>query len=567
MQKSGFFNALMNNGQPDRKYNANDYCDNLAVVISNGVLRSENDDLRVTASGMVVSVGVGRAWINGHYYYNDTPLSFAAVTAPTGGARYDRVVLRLNKEVSARSVTLVYVKGTAAEKPTKPAPVRTNNIFDLVLADIYVGTNATSVTVTDTRSDADICGWVYSVKGDGSFFTTLDNQARENMQKMNAEWAGMKENWASVTLFKRYKFETVTDSTTDRVQFNIPQYDADTCFIEVCVNGMLVTLDTDYSINGNYIVFKGSLNVGAEVVVYAYKSIDGTGIMTVADEITALQNQVAVLANTNDYVYICNGYDDNVKLSQLAEAWFNVQENAGKIIRVYGKFGATAPYAGAGTTTSPYHWFNIGNPAPFQTRRITFDFTGCSEIILPITAGTFNYIFFGADAHIVGANVTASQTGTDTVIRVFSADAGDVTAENCRFNIDGYKDSRIGQTGVFTNCFAEIANITNGSYCFLPFPKSLLCINGGEYYAYTGSSALQSAIIGQSSANCVSILNGVNAPKVERAGYYQTHALLQWTGGGQLRCRDLITTLPNIVVAGISDVSGTIAINKTGIMK
>ena len=87
MQKSGFFNALNNNGVYDRKYNANDYSDNLAVIISNGVLRSENDDLRVTASGMVVTVGVGRAWINGHYYYNDAPHSFAAAVAPAGGTR------------------------------------------------------------------------------------------------------------------------------------------------------------------------------------------------------------------------------------------------------------------------------------------------------------------------------------------------------------------------------------------------------------------------------------------------------------------------------------------------
>lgn len=47
MQKSGFFNALLTNGEYDRKYNANDYCENLAVIINNGVLRSPNDDVSV----------------------------------------------------------------------------------------------------------------------------------------------------------------------------------------------------------------------------------------------------------------------------------------------------------------------------------------------------------------------------------------------------------------------------------------------------------------------------------------------------------------------------------------
>jgi hypothetical protein len=160
MQRSGFFNALLTNGEYDRKYNANDYCDNLALVISNGVLRGVDDDLKVSAAGMVVTVGVGRAWINGHYYYNDTPHAFAAISAPTGGTRYDRVFLRLNKNLAVRSVSLVYQQGTAADSPTKPAPVRDGYIYDIVLADIYVGTNATSVTVTDTRGNAELCGWV-----------------------------------------------------------------------------------------------------------------------------------------------------------------------------------------------------------------------------------------------------------------------------------------------------------------------------------------------------------------------------------------------------------------------
>ena len=177
MQRSGFFNATRNaDGTIDERfcYNANDYCDNLAVVISNGVLRGVGDDLKVSAAGMVVTVGIGRAWINGHYYFNDTPHTFAAVSAPIGGTRYDRVFLRLNKSLAVRSVSLVYQQGEASNNPTAPAPVREGDIYDIVLADIYVGTNATSLTVTDTRGNADVCGWVYSTSGDNSFFESLD---------------------------------------------------------------------------------------------------------------------------------------------------------------------------------------------------------------------------------------------------------------------------------------------------------------------------------------------------------------------------------------------------------
>ena len=102
MQKSGFFNALHTDEGYDRKYNANDYSENLAVIIGNGVLRSENDDLKVTSSGMSVTVGIGRAWINGRWYNNDTPYLFDAVSAPISGQRYDRVMLRLDKSLNER---------------------------------------------------------------------------------------------------------------------------------------------------------------------------------------------------------------------------------------------------------------------------------------------------------------------------------------------------------------------------------------------------------------------------------------------------------------------------------
>lgn len=559
MQRSGFFNALLKEGVYDRKYNANDYSDNLAVVISNGVLRSENDDLKVTADGLTVTVGVGRAWINGHYYYNDTPHTFAAVSAPAGGTRYDRVILRLDTDISARTIELVYREGTAANTPTKPEIVRNDTVFELVLADIFIDTNATSVTVTDTRADSTVCGWVYSVSGDNSFFASLDNAF--------GVWFEEKRNTlSSVTLVKRYNWRTVVDTAASVFSFNIPQYDEEVCFLEVYVNGILETEGSDYTLNGNTITFEGTLISGTEIEVKVFKSIDGTGIMSVADEITELQNQVAVLANTNEYTYICNGVDDNVALSEIAQEWLNGgTDYASKTIKVYGTFGAAAAFAGAGTATSPFRWVNVGLAAN-TNRRIVFDFSNCGQISLPIAAGTYNTVFYGHNAHIIGANVIVNQTATDTIVRIFESSAGAVYAENCRFWITAHKDSRIAQTGTFVNCRASVTNIINNSYCFLPFTDSLLRINGGEYYAYTGASTAQSSIVGQSAANAVSILNGVNAPTVARSGFYQTNSVLQWSGGGLLSCTDLVSALPLSVTSGISNIRGTIAKSKANSM-
>ena len=556
-EKSGFFNALNVNGEYDRKYNANDYSDNLAVVISNGVLRSQNDDLRVTANGMACTVRAGRAWINGHYYYNDAPLTFTAVTAPAGGSRWDRIMLQLDSSIGARSIKLRYAQGVAGNSPVKPEPVRSGSVYELVLADVYVGTNATSVTVTDTRADADLCGWVYSTSGDNSFFVNLD--------KNFEDWFSVtKDTLASVTLFKRYTWRTITGSgLTASLGFNIPQWDEATCFLEVYVNGMLVVEGVDFTREGRMLQFANLLQSGTEVDVNVYKSIDGTGIMSVADEITQLQNEVAALNATGDYEYICNGIDDNVKLSAIAKAWLEGgTDYSSKTIRVYGTFGAQSPVGGDGEMFSPYRWIEVAGDN-YANRKIIFDFSCCSQLAIPVVAGKLNYIFYGIDAHIIGADVNVYEKTTGTTIIGFSTVAGAVYAENCRFWITGDNTCKVSCTGTFTNCRASVANSTGESYCFTPLSNSLLRLNGGEYMAYSGSAATTSAVVGHSASvtNAVSILNGVNAPTVTRGGYYQTHSIHQYPNGGVMNCRDLVSALP-VNAKGTNNISGTIAISK-----
>lgn len=555
-ERSGFFNALSVNGDYDRKYNANDYSDNLAVIISNGVLRSKNDDLRVTASGMVCTVGAGRAWINGKYYYNDTPITFAAPTAPAGGSRWDRIMLRLDSGVATRSIVLRYVQGAAGNTPTKPAPERGGDVYELVLADIFVGTNATSVTVTDTRGDAALCGWVYSTAGDNSFFTSLDNEFGDWFKQT-------RDTLSSVTLFKRYSWRTVTDGLTGSLGFNVPQWDEETCMLEVYVNGIRIIENVDFTRSGRMLQFTNLLVSGTEIDVFVYKSIDGTGIMSVADEITELQNQVAELNAAGDYTYVCNGIDDNVKLSQLAKAWLEGGDDySSKTIRVYGTFGAQAPVGGYGDMLGPYQWIAVGGDN-YATRKIIFDFSCCSELNIPVVAGKYNYIFYGIDAHIIGADVNVYEKSTGTSVIAFSTVAGAVYAENCRFWLTGYSTCKVACTGTFTNCRASVANTTGESYCFTPLSNSLLRLNGGEYMAYSGSSATTSAVVGhaESATGAVSILNGVNAPTVARGGYYQTHSIHQYPSGGVMNCHDLVSALP-VNAKGTNNISGTIAKSK-----
>lgn len=556
-QRSGFFNALYKDGAYDRRYNAKDYTDNLAVIISNGVLRSADNDLRVTASGMVLTVAAGRAWINGHFYHNDAPLSFTAGTAPAGGSRWDRIVLRLDESLATREITLQYVQGVAGNNPQKPEPVRSGEIYDLVLADIFVGTSAVSVQVTDTRADASLCGWVFSTSGDGSFFANFDQEFLEWFE-------GVKDTLASVTIFKRYNWNTTLVGPASKVAFNIPQWNEETAFLEVYVNGILVVEGVDYTRSGSILTFANTLVAGTEIVVKVYKSIDGTGIESVLDEVTQLQNAVAKLNSTGDYDYICNGIDDNVKLSEIAKAWLEGGDDySSKTIRVHGTFGASAPVGGDGDLFSPYRWIEVAGDN-YANRKIIFDFSCCSQLAIPVVAGALNYIFYGIDAHIIGADVNVYEKTAGTTIIAFSTVAGAVYAENCRFWITGDNTCKVSCTGTFTNCRASVANSTGESYCFTPLSNSLLRLNGGTFMAYSGSASSVSAVVGHQNgnANAASILRGVNAPTWERGGYYQTHSVYQYLNSGTIHCYDLVSALPvNAIYDAV--ISGTIEKSKT----
>lgn len=560
-EKSGFFNAIRIDGDYDRKYNADDYTDNLAVVISNGVLRSENDDLKVTASGMIPKVNAGRAWINGHYYYNTTVFSFAAVTAPISGSRYDRIMLRMNKNLSERKVSLVYVEGTAANEPVKPEPTRTESVYDLVLADILVTANATSITVADTRSDKSLCGWVYSTAGDSSFFTTLD-EAFQNW------FEGVRDELSSVTLFKRYKWTETLSATTNTVAFNIPQYDAETCFIEVYVNGIL---DNRYTLNNNIITFAGLLVGGTVVTVNCYKSIDGTGIESVADEITELQNAVAALDGVSKFTYKCTGLHDNSSLSYIAKAFYNgsydeslvtpaakaflsaiggntylagLSAEAQITIDVVGRLGVTSPFEGSGTDVSRYRYFSLGT-AGTNSKKLVFDFSKCEKITVAAPKNASTIIFYGTDLNIRNANVYAYSNYENSNVQMFagSSNAGRMNFENCRLSISTSGEAKIAENGDFTNCYCVTKSSAGNSICFDAKNLSLIRLHGGTFYAYAKNSASRAAVmnINVGETNGVIMAVNINCPTVAETGYYQRHLAI--ANSGNLYVRGVCSTM------------------------
>lgn len=560
---SGFYNAMLVDGDYDRKYNADHYKNIFAAFIRDGVRRSGLDDFKVTASGLSLTVKNGYAVCGGRWVHLDADYSLGSITPPVGDySRIDSVVLRVDARETTRAASLLIRTGTAASNPTAPGKDTTTGVTELILAHVRVNPSATSVTVTDRRPNASYCGWITTPVGYDDYFTSLDSA-------FDAWFAEKKNTLASVTLFKQYQWRTVLTSSASSVTFNIPQYvSGGTDIVHVYVNGLLEVEGVDYTLSGKTITFgtggggTGTKVAGTEIVVICYKSIDGTGLGSVSDEVTTLQNQVAQLSNVDDYVYVCNGKTDNVELSKIAAAWLSGGDNYdSKIVRVYGTFGATAAYSGNGTSASPYIWFRVGSGSA-TNRRIIFDFSGCSRIAISCAAGTYNTIFYGLNADIIGANVVA--TGEANITMFSTAAATVAHARDCRFWITA-NTGYIARGGTFKNCRCSLTTNNGDAFCFNVLSGGLLRLFGGEYYAYAPTGN-QSAVVYVNSQqiNAVAMTYGINCPTNARSGYVQTYAFNALSDSAKCSFTDTVTALP--IHGDGMNIRGTIVHSLPGLM-
>lgn len=152
-----FFNS--NNG--DRTYNADSMETFMKPFFESGVFAN---CLQVTAQStpsMSLNVAAGYAYLDGKTAY--WPVTNSVTLANASGVynRIDTVVLR--RDDTNRRISIEVVTGTASASPQPTAPTRNGDIFELVLAQIYVGVGVTEITqanITDKRPDTDVCGYV-----------------------------------------------------------------------------------------------------------------------------------------------------------------------------------------------------------------------------------------------------------------------------------------------------------------------------------------------------------------------------------------------------------------------
>ncbi len=187
MEKSSFFNSISG----DRRYKAEEWAEYFASFIDNGVFPNPSTGLQVLASNsMIITVNTGKAWINGYFYFNTSNLTITLDNADGVLNRIDRIVVRW--DLQDRVISVKVKKGTYSANPSAAAIQRDADAYELVLADVYVGAGAVSVSqanITDQRLNSTLCGLVVGTVGelDTTAFSAQLQGWFELYQEMSAE--------------------------------------------------------------------------------------------------------------------------------------------------------------------------------------------------------------------------------------------------------------------------------------------------------------------------------------------------------------------------------------------
>lgn len=159
----------------------------IAKLLTDGVLPNPSTNLQVEAgSGMNVVVKPGFAICAGGLKLEENQRTLAIQAADSNYDRIDTVVLRWNDNDSERICDLYIVEGIPAASPLRPELTRTESIWELGLADLFINKNSSAISnqrITDTRYETARCGIISAIS---EFDTTT------LYQQVQADLAGFK---------------------------------------------------------------------------------------------------------------------------------------------------------------------------------------------------------------------------------------------------------------------------------------------------------------------------------------------------------------------------------------
>lgn len=179
---SGFYNSY--NG--DRKVNAEQMSAIFDGIINDGIFASVGTAFSVEESeGNTIKIGIGRAWFDSTWIYNDSPLYITLDASEVLQDRYDAVVIDVDRTESVRWSDIKIVKGEPATTPWYPSLADTSIHNQYPLA--YILRKAGSMSITQ--------GDIYNMIGTSSTPYVTGILQVQNIDNIVAQWMAEWEEW------------------------------------------------------------------------------------------------------------------------------------------------------------------------------------------------------------------------------------------------------------------------------------------------------------------------------------------------------------------------------------
>lgn len=179
----GFFNSK---GE-DRLYNAEHFTSYLSSMICNGVQDTVGECFAPSVSegdGLLLTIGSGKAWINGHYAQTTTSekLDLSAYVDESLG-RCVAVGVYCDTSESVRDCGFEVLAGTCSGSPRPPKFSNTESRTYLTICTVRLRPGAASILsgdVTDCRNDETLCGYCKCILGKCRVTEMLAEMAKTN---------------------------------------------------------------------------------------------------------------------------------------------------------------------------------------------------------------------------------------------------------------------------------------------------------------------------------------------------------------------------------------------------
>lgn len=521
--ESYFFNAVKTGDSYDRIYNAQDMTNYLNLLVGNGVFPTPSTQLQVRAStGMNVIIGAGSGWINGHKMVNTVDMSLTIPDSDVLLNRIDAVIFYV--DWNSRTMGIEVKEGTPASSPVAPTLTRTDDRYEMCLAQISVTKQITAITtamITDTRGNSNLCGYV------AGLIQQIDTSTLfEQFDAGFNDWFDqVKDTLATATLLQKLEQVFTTTSTTltsfDVTNY-IPSYKYVIDILEVYIDGLRLDKN-EYTMNQSTVTLLTPItHAGTEVSLVVYKSIDGSDAETVVEQVQEMKPTVDAIETG---MYVATGEDDNVKLSQVVKTFLNGGNDYRQLeIDVYGELACTQP-ASEITESNIAYWFdfNVQN----STRRVKLNFAHSNRIIIDAEdSGSATDVFMYANnTEIANLQAVMNNIAAGQMI------VGDSICTDCAFwmnGLSGQTGSIIGaEQGTFIRCRMSVTAINGLAYGFSG-NGNVLKLNNCEVIAYNVSSASNESVAvhvkGNETSNIL-LMTNCTCPVTTRSGYKQDNVV------------------------------------------